>query len=71
MADSRDATTPGEEPGPASRALRAGAAAILTAYQAFIAHTQHCQDCRFTGLDCTAAGQLRQDWRTAKDAATP
>ncbi|MGW1492543.1 hypothetical protein [Streptomyces sp. NPDC002402] len=59
--------------GTAARAQRATTAAALAArdeaWRAFIDHTQACDTCRNTGLDCELAAELKQIWRAARKAA--
>lgn len=74
MQDSTDTAAAGEEPGPATRAIRAAAAtaaaARTRAHRAFIDHAATCTHCRDTGTDCQQAASLRQIWRdTSSDAA--
>jgi hypothetical protein len=35
----------------------------------FIQHTVACAQCRTEGMDCVAAGELRQEYRAAKERA--
>ncbi|MDI9885881.1 hypothetical protein QMZ92_16225 [Streptomyces sp. HNM0645] len=74
MPEDRATSTKNPDGRPLERALRAhadaGQLALLAAYRAFIAHTEACQPCRATNVDCDEAASLRQAYRTAK-AATP
>ncbi|MGW1546658.1 hypothetical protein [Streptomyces sp. NPDC002346] len=49
---------------------RANDAAMQTTYSAFIRHTVACAECRTGGVDCTAAAELRQEYREAKTSAS-
>lgn len=68
MADSTNARASSEEPGPATRALRAVALTAAQAYRNFITHASGCPDCRTEGVDCAEARSLRQIWRDARTA---
>ncbi|GFH34265.1 hypothetical protein [Streptomyces pacificus] len=74
MADDRATSAKNPDGWPLERALRAqvdaGQLALLTAYRAFITHTETCRPCRETSVDCDEAAGLRQAYRAAK-AATP
>jgi hypothetical protein len=57
-----------ENTGPVAAQHRAEDA-IQSAYSAFIQHTVSCAECRTGGMDCVAAGELRQVYRAAKERA--
>jgi hypothetical protein len=59
-----------ENTGPVAAEHRVEDATIQTAYSAFIRHAQACAECRTGGMDCAAAGELRQEYRAAKKRAT-
>lgn len=73
MRDSTDSAPGSEEHGPAARLQRATqSVAIATrdqAFRRFIDHAQTCADCIAAGIDCQLAADLKQIWRTAKEAA--
>lgn len=66
MADSTNARPGSPDGGPVSRALRALTADADRAGRDFMDHTQACDDCRRTGLDCEQAAVLKEAWRTAR-----
>lgn len=66
MPDSTETSAAGAE----ARGQRAAtAAATDEAWRAFITHTQACDTCRSSGLDCDLGAELKQIWRTARKAA--
>ncbi|MFF4746763.1 hypothetical protein [Streptomyces sp. NPDC001268] len=75
MAEDKATSAKSPDRRPLARALRAQVdadqLALLTAYRAFIAHSETCQPCRTTGVDCDTAAGLREAWRIAREAATP
>jgi hypothetical protein len=58
-----------EPSGPLAAQHRAEDAIVQTAYSAFIQHTVACPSCRTEGMDCADAGELRQEYRAAKERA--
>lgn len=72
MAEHKGASTKSPDGRPLERAIRAhidGAQlALLQAYRDFIAHSEACDPCRTTGVDCDIAASLRIAWRDARDA---
>ncbi|MDX2731198.1 hypothetical protein [Streptomyces sp. PA03-2a] len=58
-----------ENTGPAPSEHRVEDATLQYAYSMFIQHTVACAQCRTEGMDCVAAGELRQEYRAAKERA--
>ncbi|NUL09049.1 hypothetical protein [Streptomyces lunaelactis] len=72
MPDPTDSAARGEDGVPAplmQRAASSATAATLHAYRDFITHTQGCDTCIATGVDCQQAAELKQIWRAARGAA--